>query len=279
MRLPRQFTHDLHGHRIAYAQIGCGPPVLLLHGLGGTADFWQPVVMALATTNTLIVPDLLGFGASDKPRDPPSYTPESHGRAVQAVLRAVSFTTLHGVVGHSCGGVIALHLLATTPHATARLCLAATPYPSPRFAVREELLTRPLDRLMLSWPPFAKLLHHTLHVAWPLLRHYPVPLALRGAWEGYMEHTIASYVGTAEACLFQANLDPQLARLAAQPTLILAGERDHTIPLVHSERLAAVLPHSRLAVIAGDHHAVITSGLMPLVRWVRAASNEPDPVG
>ncbi len=48
--------------------MGTGPVVLLLHGLGGTADFSQPIARALARTYTVICPDLLGFGFSDKPR-------------------------------------------------------------------------------------------------------------------------------------------------------------------------------------------------------------------
>ena len=60
MRLPRRYTshEDL---RVAYVCIGAGPPTLLLHGLGGTADFWQPVIERIAGHHTVIAPDLLGF--------------------------------------------------------------------------------------------------------------------------------------------------------------------------------------------------------------------------
>jgi pimeloyl-ACP methyl ester carboxylesterase len=65
-RLPRHYC-TFEGHRLAYVQVGAGPAVLLLHGLGGTADFWQPLVSVLAASHTVICPDLLGFGFSDKP--------------------------------------------------------------------------------------------------------------------------------------------------------------------------------------------------------------------
>jgi pimeloyl-ACP methyl ester carboxylesterase len=48
-RLPRHFC-TFAGQHIAYVQLGAGPAVLLLHGLGGTADFWQPLIAALAPT-------------------------------------------------------------------------------------------------------------------------------------------------------------------------------------------------------------------------------------
>ena len=66
-RFPRAYC-AFEGHRVAFTVTGTGSIVLLLHGLGGTADFWQPIVRELARTYTVICPDLLGFGFSDKPR-------------------------------------------------------------------------------------------------------------------------------------------------------------------------------------------------------------------
>jgi pimeloyl-ACP methyl ester carboxylesterase len=116
---------------MAYAVIDEGSAMLLLHGLGGTADFWQPIARDLARTHTVICPDLLGFGFSDKPRV--AYTPARHAGAIMAVLRAVEMTALHTVEGHSCGGVVAVALLAAGAARIDRLALAAAPYPSPRF--------------------------------------------------------------------------------------------------------------------------------------------------
>jgi hypothetical protein len=91
--------------------------------------------------------------------------------------------------------------------------------------VRRELLKSPRDRLMLAWTPLAHLVHLTFSVSWPLLRHLPMPDYLDGAWVGYIEHTIPSYVGTAEECLFQADLDPLLPALQDCPTLLLYDSR------------------------------------------------------
>src|SRR6266498_5786417 len=84
-RLSRSYC-TFGDHRIAYVVTGSGPAVLLLHGLGGTADFWQPVAHELAHTHRVICPDLLGFGFSDKPHV--VYTPARHADAVAAVLQA-----------------------------------------------------------------------------------------------------------------------------------------------------------------------------------------------
>jgi pimeloyl-ACP methyl ester carboxylesterase len=264
-RLPRRYCF-FESHRLAFTATGAGPAVLLLDGLGGTADFWQPIARDLARTYTVICPDLLGFGFSDKPRA--DYTPVRHAGAVAAVLRAADVTALQAVVGHSCGGVVAVQLLASGSARAGRLALAAAPYPSPRFPVRQELLRSPLDRLMLAWTPLAYVVHLTLTACWPLLRRLPVPDYLSGAWAGYMEHTIPSYVGTAEECLFRADQDPLLPALRDLPTLLLYGRNDRTVLLSQGRRLHAALPHSRLDLLGDGHYAVLDEGRASLVAWI-----------
>jgi pimeloyl-ACP methyl ester carboxylesterase len=58
----------IHGHRRAFVKMGSGPALLLLHGLGCDHSTWDPVIRDLARKYTVIAPDLLGHGASDKPR-------------------------------------------------------------------------------------------------------------------------------------------------------------------------------------------------------------------
>lgn len=61
--------HDIqvYGQNIHYGEIGQGPPVVLLHGLWGGQNEWQPVIGPLAETHRVIVMDLIGFHGSDKP--------------------------------------------------------------------------------------------------------------------------------------------------------------------------------------------------------------------
>ena len=265
-RLSRSYC-TFEGYRIAYAMAGTGPAVLLLHGLGGTADFWQPIITALAPRYMVVCPDLLGFGFSDKPGI--AYTPARHAAGVAAIMRALDIRLLHALVGHSCGGVVAT-LLASSAVQAERLALAAAPYPSPRFLVRQELLRSPFDRLMLAWTPLAHMVHGSISLVWPLLRRLPVPAHLRGAWAGYMDHTIPSYVSTAEECLFRANLEPLLPAIAPLPTLLLYGRGDRTVPLSHGQRLHTALPRSRLMLLKDGHYAVLTEGARTLSDWIEA---------
>lgn len=270
MRLPRHYTSD-GAYRIAYHRAGEGPPLLLLHGLGGSADFWQPLIVTLAKRYTVIVPDLLGFGFSAKPADI-AYTPARHSQAICAILNANGITALDAVIGHSIGSVIAIALVTSGAVSVACLGLAAAPYPSPRFPVRVELLRSPMDRAMLGWRPLAQILHHTLAFFWPILPRIGVPPELQGAWAGYMDHTVVSYMGTVEECLFQADLDPLLPALRSLPILLLYGRSDRTVPLVHGERLNVQLPHCRFCVVDGDHYAVLRTGIPAIVGWLDATA-------
>ncbi|TMK97300.1 MAG: alpha/beta fold hydrolase, partial [Actinobacteria bacterium] len=69
-----------NGLRLSSYVLGRGDPVLLLHGLGGTKITWLPVLGPLSERHRLIIPDLPGHGASDKPRA--EYTPRFYARVL-----------------------------------------------------------------------------------------------------------------------------------------------------------------------------------------------------
>ena len=58
----------INGHRRAFRIAGSGPVILLLHGVGDNSTTWDAVHAKLAQRFTVIAPDLLGHGESDKPR-------------------------------------------------------------------------------------------------------------------------------------------------------------------------------------------------------------------
>jgi pimeloyl-ACP methyl ester carboxylesterase len=89
-------------------EAGSGPPVLMLHGLGGTKASFLPTVAALAPDFRAIAVDALGFGDSDKPLGA-SYGPQFQADAVAALLDAMEIDRAH-LLGHSMGGRIALEV-------------------------------------------------------------------------------------------------------------------------------------------------------------------------
>ena len=89
-------------------EAGAGPPVLMLHGLGGTKASFLPSIAALAPSFRTIAVDLIGFGDSDKPLGA-SYGPEFQARAIEQLLDALELERAH-FVGHSMGGRVALEV-------------------------------------------------------------------------------------------------------------------------------------------------------------------------
>lgn len=58
----------IHGYRRAFILAGQGPAILLIHGIGDSSQSWRDLIGSLARNYTVIAPDLLGHGESDKPR-------------------------------------------------------------------------------------------------------------------------------------------------------------------------------------------------------------------
>jgi pimeloyl-ACP methyl ester carboxylesterase len=94
----------------SYAAIeaGTGPPVVMLHGLGGNKASFLPTIAALAPSFRTIAVDLLGFGDSDKPLGA-SYGPGFQARGIARLLDALGLERAH-LLGHSMGGRVALEL-------------------------------------------------------------------------------------------------------------------------------------------------------------------------
>jgi len=107
---------------IRYLVAGSGPPVALVHGLGGFAGNWRAIAPALALERRVIVPELPGHGGSEPLHAAPTLDP--FAEAMLAVLAAEDALPAPWV-GHSLGGLVGLRAAARRPEAVAALVLAA----------------------------------------------------------------------------------------------------------------------------------------------------------
>ena len=118
--IPTLDFRTIHGYRRAYRIAGSGPAVLLIHGVGDNSTTWNTVQAKLAQRFTVIAPDLLGHGQSDKPRA--DYSVAAYANGMRDLLSVLEFERVT-VVGHSLGGGVAMQFCYQFPQLVERLIL------------------------------------------------------------------------------------------------------------------------------------------------------------
>lgn len=111
---------NVNGVKLHYLVAGNGDPVILLHGYAQNSHMWRPLMAALATTHTIIAPDLRGFGQSSKPMtgfDKKTMAQDVHALATLLGLRRVV------IVGHDIGLMVAYAYAAQYPNEVDRIVL------------------------------------------------------------------------------------------------------------------------------------------------------------
>ncbi len=224
--------------RIAYRDLGPrdAPAILLLHGSPGRKENFASVVAPLSETHRVIVPDLPGFGASQ--RDVDDVSIRAHAAFLSALLDQLGVERVH-TVGYSMGGGAALHLAAAEPWRVASLTLLSA------IGVQELELLGEYS------------LNHAIHAAqWAgiALATYAVPHF--GALDRFPLNL--AYANN----FYQSDQRPLRAILEtyAGPALILHSESDRLVPAAAAREHHRLLPQSELHWLAGGHFALFRRG-------------------
>ena len=111
---------NVNSVRLHYLVAGKGDPVVLLHGYAETSHMWRPLMVELASTHTLIAPDLRGAGQSSTPAD--GYTKAEMAQDIQALARKLGYERIR-IVGHDIGLMVAYAYAAQYPSEVDRIAL------------------------------------------------------------------------------------------------------------------------------------------------------------
>ena len=112
---------NVDGIKTRYWSLGhSGQTVILLHGLGASAEIWMHNIAALAEYRKVFVPDLPGFGRSEQP--PPSFCPFDYARFIDNFMEALNIQKA-SLIGQSLGGGIALQYALQFPQKVEKLIL------------------------------------------------------------------------------------------------------------------------------------------------------------
>jgi pimeloyl-ACP methyl ester carboxylesterase len=122
-RLPEGFTEkrvNVDGVMIHYTIGGQGPVVVLLHGYAQTSHMWRPLIPLLATSHTVITPDLRGAGGSARP--PAGYDKKTLATDMRNLVRRLGYQHV-AVVGHDIGLMVAYAYAAQYPGEVGKVVL------------------------------------------------------------------------------------------------------------------------------------------------------------
>lgn len=215
----------MRGQRLRYQVAGHGEPVVLVHGLAGSARWWRRNVAALAEAHAVYLVNLPGFGSFR--RHGLRFALADGASWLEAWIEAVGIVPCH-VVAHSMGGYLTISLAAARPDLVRRLVLVAPAVIAGHRPIRAYPLAL-VAALLAMRPSFLPLL--TLDS----LRAGPLTI-LRAARR-----------------LLADDVHEELGSIVA-PTLLVWGSRDALVPPSLGSRMRASLLDGTLVVLPGAGH-------------------------
>lgn len=265
---------------LAVRTLGTGPPVVLLHGLTGSASFWGGAYAVLAEERQLIVPDLLGFGRSDRPEA--GYGPDDHAGAIASALDAIGLTRPAVVGAHSLGTVVALRLATIRPDLVSSIVAFGPPlYPDEEAARAHIGSMSPMARLFVLPGRAARAVcawmcdHRALAGRLSVLLNPSVPPTIAA---DAVQHSWPSYSETLQRCLLTGEPSTWFSTISCAIHLI-AGRDDPVVDHDHLDALDRL--HERVTVSrwAGDHRLPLTHTDDAIAVLRPAAASAPDDGG
>ena len=206
------------GVELAVLDEGEGHPVLLLHGFPDSSRLWRHQVAALSAAGMrAIVPDLRGFGESDKPAAVEEYAIARSVADMVAILDALAIDRAH-VVGHDFGAVVAWVLAALLPERVDHLVAMSVGHPATGRLRTMEDREKAWYQLLFQFPDVAEPLLQ--RDDWKLFREW---LREDGDVEQYLDDLSRPGALTAGLNWYRANLAPQLElQLRTPPPAVAA---------------------------------------------------------
>jgi pimeloyl-ACP methyl ester carboxylesterase len=273
--------------RFHYQQTGTGPDVILLHGLTGDLSIWLlcQALQTLGREYRVTAFDLRGHGYSDVP--PAGYTSADHAQDLFGMLDFIGAARAH-VLGHSFGGVIALHAAVLRPERIASVILSDPYFPALRHledasrwghwdAFRQEALDAGVVLSDEHWYDLGHFFAQVQHLGGERMRQFRQAVGLPGL------NRLQRLSGT--TCGVDSRVDGGLTedRIAAmsRPALALYGECSPFLATAHY--LREHLPDCRVALVPGaKHRAPQENGpeyLRHIVEFLQAVGGTTVPAG
>ena len=252
----------INGHRIACGAHGNseGEPVLLIHGTPSHSYIWRNVLPGLTQAGYRVyLFDLLGFGASERPRNPETDTSVGAQDAIiTGLLDYWNLSSVH-LVAHDIGGAVGMRFAIFHPEKTRSLTLIDTvsfdSWPSETW---RSIIDQGLDSLMQAprqehrerlTKQLKMVVYDKTIMEGEVLKAYLDPITGPIGQPGFFQHQVAHYDSR-----YTEKINDRLHELGNLPVQILWGENDQWQPLSYAEKLHSVIPDSQLKVLPEAGH-------------------------
>ena len=244
--------------RVDYVELGQGPPVLFVHGLGGSWRNWLENLPFFARDHRVVAIDLPGFGTSPMP--PETISISAYGELVVAVADRLGLGPETALVGHSMGGFISTDAVTAAPQRFSTLTLVAAA--GITFAAMSDSRKSVTSAaIKMIRPLMANRVDRALHrkrlrvASFSGLVAHPSLIDREILWE--LARYAATAPGMIEAtdALYGYDSRERLAEIGI-PTLVIWGRKDRLVPVAAAHDYLRRIPGARLSIIDDTGHMV-----------------------
>jgi pimeloyl-ACP methyl ester carboxylesterase len=251
-------TVDVKGQRLAYLDVGQGPPVILIHGFGGSMWQWEHQQTPLSSEFRVITPDLIGSGLSAKPDI--EYRPDQTLDYFLGFMDALQIPQA-ALVGNSMGAGLAIGMALAHPDRVSRLVLIGGLPAHVRERLTSPSIQRALDTPAPSWlASFGNWLFGGLMIESVLkeIVHDPAlltPAVIERSNRNRQRPGVMAPLMTVRDTLplWESGFAKRIGEIQ-HPTLIVWGEEDRVFPLQVGEELQRTIRESALVRIPDAGH-------------------------
>ena len=238
---------EVYGFDIHYTERGQGPVLVLLHGLWGGTNEWQPVIEPLAESHRVIAVDALGFHESDKPEA--HYHNALLAEFLAGFLNALDLSQVT-LMGHAMGANLATYTAVHHPERIARLILVD----GAGYRRDDRDLAAPLSSGMINFRRIATGSNIPATRSFLERRVHNPELVTREWAENAFSMWLRSARAIGDMLREGGDVTAEEMRSIQLPTLIVWGREDAVFPIANAERLAADIDDAELVVIPDSGH-------------------------